>query len=82
MPSKGKHPVVPATSTNCERDFRNKLKLNEEFKDFKEVFDRAARSSTDVRKLAIPLRKLESAIIIGAHGIHLVVEPPKKKRRS
>jgi hypothetical protein len=80
MPNKGKHRVAPATSANCETDFRNKLKLNEEFKDFKEVFARAARSSADVQKLAIPLRKLERAILIGAHGVHLVV--PKKKRGS
>jgi len=80
MPSKGKHRVVPATRANCETDFRNKLKLNEEFKDFKQVFDRAARSSADVKRLAVPLRKLERAIIIGAHGVHIVVKPPKKRR--
>jgi|GraSoi_2013_60cm_1033757.scaffolds.fasta_scaffold00410_5 hypothetical protein len=80
MPSKEKHRVVPATSANCETDFRNKKKLNAEFKDFKQVFERAARSSADVKRLAVPLRRLESAILIGAHGFHLVV--PKKKRGS
>jgi hypothetical protein len=80
MPSKGKHPVVPATSANCEKDFRNKKKLNAEFKEFKKVFGQAARSSAEVRRLAVPLRELESAILIGAHGFHLVV--PKKKRGS
>ena len=80
MPSKETHRVVPATSANCETDFRRKKKLNAEFKEFKQVFDRAARSSADVKRLAVPLRRLESAILIGAHGFHLVV--PKKKRGS
>jgi hypothetical protein len=78
MPSKGKHRVVPATSANCETDFRNKKKLNAEFREFKQVFERAARSSADVKRLAVPLRKLERAVIIGAYGVHLVVKPKKK----
>lgn len=78
MPSKGKHRVVPATSANCETDFNNKKKLNAQFKEFKQVFERAARSSADVKRLAVPLKRLESAILIGAHGFHLVVKPKKK----
>jgi hypothetical protein len=78
MPSKETHRVVPATSANCETDFRNKVKLNKEFARFKKVFGQAAKSSGEVKKLVVPLRKLERAIIIGAYGVHLVVKPKKK----
>jgi hypothetical protein len=74
------HPKLPATKANCERDHRNKLKLNEEFTQFKKLLKTTARSSPDVKKLVIPLNKLERAIIIGAHGIHL--EPVEKRNRS
>jgi hypothetical protein len=71
MPNK--HPKVPPTKANCEKDFQAKLKLNAQFKEFKKQVDKAAKSSPAVEKLKIPLKKLEDKIIIAAHGRHFVV---------
>ena len=76
------HPKVPATSANCEEDHKAKLKLNDEFAEFKKVVEQAAKSSPDVQKLIVPLEKLEKAMIIGAHGMHLVAVEDEQKRRS
>jgi len=80
MPSK--HPKVPATSANCEEDHIAKLKLNEEFAEFKIKVENAAKRSPDVKELIVPLEKLEKAMIIAAHGKHLVAVEDEKKRRS
>ena len=80
MPSQ--HPKVPATPANCEADHQAKLKLNGEFEKFKTVVERAAKSSPDVQKLIVPLVKLEKAMIVAAHGKHLVAAEDEKKQRS
>jgi hypothetical protein len=72
MPNKYPHPEVPATKENCEADFQDKLKLNEEFEKFKKLLVDAAKSSQAVEKLVVPLNKLEKAMNIAAHGRHLV----------
>jgi signal transduction histidine kinase len=76
------HPKVPATSANCEEDHEAKLKLNQEFEEFKAVVENAAKISPDVQKLKVPLKKLENALIIAAHGKHLVAVEDEKKQRS
>lgn len=77
------HLKVPATAENCERDHKAKLELNEEFKHFERLVLREAKKSAEVQELLVPLAKLRSAIIIGAHGRHLVPLPlPKKSKRS
>lgn len=76
------HPKVPATSANCEEDHEAKLKLNEEFEKFKEVVENAAKISPDVQKLKVPLKKLENAVIIAAHGRYLVPVKVEKKQRA
>jgi hypothetical protein len=78
MASERPHPRVPPTKANFDVDFRNKEKLGDEFEEFKEVFEQAAKSSPDVQKLKVPLAKLESAIKIGAFGIVFVQEDEKK----
>jgi hypothetical protein len=70
-----KHPEVPPTQENCEQDFKDKLKLNAEFEQFKKTVEQAAKVSPDVQKLMVPLKKLEEAIIFCAHGKHFVVKP-------
>jgi hypothetical protein len=76
------HPKVPATPANCEEDHQAKLKLNAEFEEFKRVFDKAAKTSPDVQRLIVPLEKLEKAMIVAAHGKHLVAVEDEKKQRS
>jgi hypothetical protein len=76
------HPKVPATSDNCEKDHQAKLKLNAEFEEFKTVVEEAAKTSPPVQKLIVPLVKLEKAIIVAAHGVHLVAAEDEKKQRS
>ena len=76
------HPKVPATSANCEEDHIAKLKLNEEFAEFKEMVENAAKKSPDVQKLIVPLEKLEKAMIVAAHGKHLVAVEDEQKRQS
>ena len=76
-----RHPEVPATSANCEADHKAKLKLNDEFAEFKKVVENAAKKSPDVKELIVPLAKLETFINAAAHGVHLVpVEDDNKKR--
>jgi hypothetical protein len=78
--SKRAHSKVSPTKANCEADFRDKLKLNDEFGEFKKLLEKEARSSPDVHELLVPLAKLEKAILIAAHGRRFVVEPEKKHR--
>jgi hypothetical protein len=78
--SKRAHPKVRATKANCEADSRAKEKLADEFEEFKEMLEKAAKSSPEVKKLIVPLAKLERAIIIGAHGRRFEVEQEKKQR--
>lgn len=78
--SKKALPKVRPTKANCEADSRAKEKLADQFDEFKEVVEKAAKSSPDVKKLIVPLAKLERAIIIGAHGRCFVVEDAKKQR--
>ena len=80
MISKRPHPKVPPTKANFEKDFRDKLKLDAEFEKFKKRLVNAAKSSPAVEELLIPLRKLEKAVLIGAHGRRFVFND--KKRRS
>ena len=80
MPNR--HRKVPATPANCEEDHQAKLKLNAEFEEFKTVVERAAKSSPDVQKLIVPLVKLEKAMIVAAHGRHLVAAEDERKQRS
>jgi hypothetical protein len=80
MPSKRTHRQVPPTRANCEADLRDKKKLNAEFNGFKKLLEQAAQSSSDVRKLRVPLRKLERSIRVAAHGKHFVVQDKKKHR--
>jgi len=80
MPSKRSHPEVPPTKANCEQDFRDKLKLNDEFEEFKTRLVQAAKSSPDVEKLVIPLNRLEKAMLVAAHGRHFVLSHTKKHR--
>jgi hypothetical protein len=76
------HPKVPATSANCEEDHAAKLELNKEFAKFKETVEDAAKKSPDVQKLIVPLEKLEKAMIVAAHGKHLIAVEDEKKRQS
>jgi hypothetical protein len=76
------HPKVPATSANCEEDHVAKLELNKEFAKFKETVENAAKKSPDVQKLIVPLEKLEKAMIVAAHGKHLIAVEDEKKRQS
>lgn len=76
------HPKVPATSANCEDDHKAKLELNKEFANFKKVVQNAATTSPDVKALLVPLAKLETAMIVAAHGKHLVAVEDEQKRRS
>jgi hypothetical protein len=76
------HRKVLATSANCEEDHRAKLKLNAEFKEFKTVVKKAAKTSSDIQKLIIPLVRLEKAIILAAFGKHLVATKDDRKQRS
>jgi hypothetical protein len=73
MPGKQRHREVAPTKRNCEKDFRDKLKLNAEFAEFKKLFEKSAKSSPDLEKLVIPLRRLEKAMNIAAHGMHFVL---------
>ena len=77
-----RHPKVPATSANCEADYRAKVKLNAEFKDFETRVKKAAKTSRDIKELIIPLVRLEKAIKVAAHGKHLVTTGNDKKQRS
>ncbi|HWY05757.1 MAG TPA: hypothetical protein VNY24_02790 [Candidatus Acidoferrales bacterium] len=76
------HPKVPATSANCEEDHKAKLKLNEEFAEFKKRVENAAMKSPDVKQLIVPLEKLEKAMIVAAHGKHLIAVEDEQKRQS
>ena len=78
MPSQRKHRRVPPTKSNFDLDLRNKEQLGDEFEEFKKVLEQAAKSSSDVQKLLVPLAKLENAIIVGAWGIVFVPEDEKK----
>ena len=80
MPSKRPHPEVPPTQENCDEDFQDKLKLAAEFDDFADRLEKAAKTSPDVAKLVVPLKKLEKAILTGAHGKHFVLHDKKKKK--
>lgn len=80
MIRKRPHPKVPPSKANLEKDFRDKLKLDAEFEKFKKRLLKAAKSSPAVEELLIPLRRLEKAVLIGAHGVHFVHEV--KKQRS
>ena len=75
------HRKVPPTKANFERDHRDKLKLDKAFVKFKKLVQREAKRSREVRELLVPLRVLESAIIIGAFGRHFVFNPPKNRGR-
>jgi hypothetical protein len=77
-----RHRKVPATSANCEADYRAKVKLNAEFKDFKTSVKKAAKTSRDIKELIIPLERLEKVMIVAAHGRHLVATGNDKKQRS
>jgi hypothetical protein len=76
------HRKVLATSANCEEDHQAKLKLNAEFKEFKTVVKKAAKTSSDIQKLIIPLVRLEKAINLAAFGKHLVATKDDRKQRS
>jgi hypothetical protein len=82
MPSERTHPRVPPTKANCEEDHRDKVKLNAEFAAFKAVVNKSAKTSPEVRKLIVPLIKLEKAIIVAAFGKHFVTARHEKKQRS
>ena len=80
------HPKVPGTPANFEKDHEDKIKLNAEFDEFKELVEKEAKISPDVRKLIVPMIKLEKAIIIAAHGRHFIpvkqAKKQSKKQRS
>jgi hypothetical protein len=76
------HRKVLATSANCEEDHRAKVKLNVEFKEFKTVVKKAAKTSPDIQKLIIPLVRLEKAVVLAAFGKHLVATKDDRKQRS
>ena len=77
------HPKVPATPANFEKDHQDKMKLNAEFDQFKELVEKEAETSADVRKLIVPMIRLEKAIIIAAHGRHFIpVKQPKKQSKK
>jgi hypothetical protein len=82
MPSERTRPRVPPTKANCEEDYRAKLKLNAEFAAFKAVVNKSAKTSFEVKKLIVPLIKLEKAMIVAAHGKHFVAAEDEKKQRS
>lgn len=75
------HPEVPATPANFEKDHRDKLKLSVEFDQFKELVEKEAKISPDVRKLIVPMLRLEKALIIAAHGRHFIPVKHAKKQR-
>jgi hypothetical protein len=79
MPSDRDHPKVPPTKANCEEDHENKLRLNAEFEKFKAIVEQAAKHSKEVEELLVPLKKLENAVLIGAHGKHFVPEKTEKR---
>lgn len=76
------HPKVPPTPANLKRDHEDKLKLNAEFDQFRELVEKEAKISPDVRKLIVPMLRLEKAIIIAAHGKHFIPVKHAKKQRS
>jgi hypothetical protein len=76
------HPKVPATPANFEKDHQCKLKLNAEFDQFKELVEKEAKISPDVRKLIVPMLRVEKAIIFAAHGRHFIPVKHAKKQRS
>ncbi len=76
------HPKVPATSANCEEDHKAKVRLNEEFTEFKKAVENAAKKSPAVKALIVPLKKLEKAMIVAAHGKHLVAVEDEQKQGS
>jgi hypothetical protein len=78
----GEHPKVPGTPANFEKDHQDKMKLNAAFEQFKELVEKEAKTSPDVRKLIVPMLRLERAIIIGAHGRHFIPVKQAKKQRS
>jgi hypothetical protein len=80
MPSE--YPKVPPTKENCEADYRDKVKLNEEFKEFEKLVEDAAKRSPEVKELIVPLKKLEQWIIAAAHGRHFVPDDHKKGDES
>jgi hypothetical protein len=81
MPSKQTHKVVEPTKANFEKDCRNKVKLNKEFEEFNEVFAESALTSSDVKKLEVPLKKLKAVMHEVAHGF-VFVKCDEKKTRS
>ena len=78
MARKRSHAKVLPTKANCEQDFRDKLKLSHQFEEFKKLLQGAARSSSDVQKLVIPLNRLEKAVKVAAWGRHFVLNPKKR----
>ena len=80
MPSQRKHLRVPPTKANFDADSRNKKKLGDEFEKFKQKVKKAAKSSSEVQELIVPLVRLEKAVKIGAWGIVFVPGDEKKRR--
>ena len=81
MPSKKDHPKVPPSQKNFDEDHQDKMQLNAEFDAFQKLVETEAKTSPDIKKLLVPLKKLEKAVIIGAHGKHFVLPYKKKKKR-
>lgn len=75
------HQKVLATLANCEKDHKDKLKLDKEFEEFEKLVRREARKSREVHDLLLPLEGLKEFIVHGAYGKHLIVPPPKKKKK-
>jgi len=80
MPGKDALPKATPSKANFDKDFENKRKLHAQFREFKRDFVKAARVSPEVKKLVVPLTKLERAITIAAHGIRFVLKSEKKQR--
>lgn len=74
---------VPPTPGNLAKDRKNKLRLEVEFLKFKKQAHRAAAQSRSARDLVVPLKKLETAVRIGAFGfLFWPVNHEKKKGRG
>ena len=71
---------VPPTPGNLAKDRRNKLRLEVEFLKFKKQAHQAAAQSRAARDLIVPLKKLETAVRIGAFGFLFWPDNHKKKR--
>lgn len=73
------HPKVPPSKENFEADHQDKVKLNEEFAQFKKLVDDAAKTSPEVRKLLVPLENLGKAVIKAAFGRHFDGDDYKRR---